>query len=206
MGRSSNREKIIGAGLAAIWANGFATSGVRDIIAAAGVPLGSFTNHFRSKEEFGTVVLARYFEMIRSIIARTLQDEDRPPIARLRSYFDTVTELLAEHDWRHGCLIGNMSLDSSESSDVIREQLAQIFTDWKRPFAVTVSAAQIAGEVRPDLDPDDLAEFLLAGWHGALLRMKVDRRRDSLDRFKRIVFATILTEPASIPRQKKVRR
>jgi TetR/AcrR family transcriptional regulator, transcriptional repressor for nem operon len=34
---------------------------VRDICAAAGVPQGSFTNHFRSKEAFAEEVLNRYF-------------------------------------------------------------------------------------------------------------------------------------------------
>ena len=40
---------------------GYQGASVRDICAAAGVPQGSFTNHFRSKEAFAEAVLNRYF-------------------------------------------------------------------------------------------------------------------------------------------------
>jgi TetR/AcrR family transcriptional regulator, transcriptional repressor for nem operon len=40
----------------------------------------------------------------------------------------------------------------------------------------------------------DLAEFLLASWEGAILRMKVERGPAALDRFKAIVFQTIFKE------------
>jgi hypothetical protein len=39
-------------------------------------------------------------------------------------------------------------------------------------------------------DPMDLAEFLLASWEGAILRMTVDRSPAALDRFKNTVFQT----------------
>jgi len=36
---------------------GFASAGLREITAKAGVAQGSFTNHFASKDEFGVAVL-----------------------------------------------------------------------------------------------------------------------------------------------------
>ena len=44
---------------------------------AAGVPQGSFTNHFRSKEAFGILVLDRYAERIDAIMRETLGDDTR---------------------------------------------------------------------------------------------------------------------------------
>jgi len=40
----------------------------------------------------------------------------------------------------------------------------------------------------------DLAEFLLASWEGAILRMKVERGPAALERFKNIVFQTVFKE------------
>jgi TetR/AcrR family transcriptional regulator, transcriptional repressor for nem operon len=40
----------------------------------------------------------------------------------------------------------------------------------------------------------DLAEFLLASWEGAILRMKVERGPAPLDRFKNIIFQTVFKE------------
>jgi len=43
-------------------------------------------------------------------------------------------------------------------------------------------------EIDSTFDPMDLAEFLLASWEGAILRMKVERGPAALDRFRNIVF------------------
>ena len=51
---------------------------------------------------------------------------------------------------------------------------------------------------RPSL-PQDLAEFLLSSWEGAILRMKVERTAEPLERFKRIAFATVFKEPSHEP-------
>lgn len=195
MGRPSTRDKIIEAGMAAVHRRGFAASGVRDIAVAAAVPLGSFTNHFRSKDRFGVAVLDRYFADLQTVIDTTLRDQSRPPIARLHAYFDAITDRLAASGWRHGCLIGNLSLEVPEHSEALRIRLSELFAEWTQPFAEAVTAAQQAGELRADLDADDLAAVLLAGWHGAMMRMKVDRSRAPLDRFRRVVLAGVLAAP-----------
>jgi hypothetical protein len=43
----------------------------------------------------------------------------------------------------------------------------------------------------------DLAEFLLASWESAILRMKVDCGPAALDRFKNIMFQTAFSKPNS---------
>ena len=58
MPKPSHREKILTEGLRVVHERGFAGASVRDIVQAAGVPQGSFTNHFASKEAFGLEVLA----------------------------------------------------------------------------------------------------------------------------------------------------
>jgi hypothetical protein len=50
MPRSSHREKLLKVGLNVVHAQGFAGASVRDIVHAAGVPQGSFTNHSSRKK------------------------------------------------------------------------------------------------------------------------------------------------------------
>ncbi|TJX50068.1 MAG: TetR family transcriptional regulator, partial [Mesorhizobium sp.] len=38
---------------------------------------------------------------------------------------------------------------------------------------------------------EDLADFLLSSWQGAMLRMKVERSPEPLERFKAIIFKTV---------------
>src|SRR6266705_5460600 len=64
-----------------------------------------------------------------------------------------------------------------------------------------IAEAEALGEIGSSFDPIDLAEFLLASWEGAILRMKVERSAVALDRFKDIVFETVFSKPNSRSRK-----
>ena len=191
MARESKRERILDAGLKVMFRQGFHGSGVRDIVAAASAPQGSFTNHFASKEAFAVEVLDRYFDYVKGLVARALDDRSLSPRDRLRRYLDIITERLAAGRYKRGCLIGDFSLETSQGSDVLRERLAVIYREWITPFADCIKEAQKAGEIASDFPPRELAEFLLASWQGAILRMKVERSAAPLERFKAIAFQTV---------------
>lgn len=195
MGRPSLRSKILESGLRTVHEHGFGNAGIREITTAAGVPQGSFTNHFRSKEAFGVAVLDRYFEGIQATMAATLGDESKSPVERLHAYFDTVAARLAEAEWHHGCLIGNMSLETAEHSDLLRGRLAEVLGGVTEPFARTIRAAQAAGEMRGDFAADQIASVLMSSWQGAMLWMKVQRSAAPIERFKRVTLAAFLTAP-----------
>jgi TetR/AcrR family transcriptional repressor of nem operon len=77
--RISNRDKILTTGLQVVLERGYVGASVRDIVEAAGVPQGSFTNHFDSKEAFSLEVLDLSFENSRVVIGETLRNDALPP-------------------------------------------------------------------------------------------------------------------------------
>src|SRR5712671_3019242 len=195
MTKPSLRNQILDAGLKVMFRKGYIGSGVRDIVAEAQAPQGSFTNHFRSKEIFAREVLDRYFEHTLGLVSQALDDKSLPARERLRRYLDIITERLEADDFTRGCLIGDFSLEAAPLSDMLRERLAAIFTEWRAPFAACIAEAQAIGEIAGTFAPDELADFLLASWEGAILRMKVTRNAEPLERFKRIAFSTVFREP-----------
>jgi TetR/AcrR family transcriptional regulator, transcriptional repressor for nem operon len=197
MARHSLRDSIVEAGLKVMFRKGYVGAGIRDIVAEAPAPQGSFTNHFRSKEEFARTVLDRYFEDLQLVVAQTLGDGTRTARQRLKRYLDIITERLAKAEFSRGCLIGDFSLEAAPQSEILRTRLAEIFAEWRSPFAACIAEGQAAGEIAATFAPEELAEFLLASWEGAILRMKVERNADPLERFKRIAFATVFKEPST---------
>lgn len=173
---------------------GFHGAGVRDVVAEASAPQGSFTNHFRSKEAFAGEVLDFYFAHVRQLVAEALDDGSLTPRDRLRRYLDLVTDRLAADAFTRGCLIGDFSLEVVQASEDLRAQLQAIYREWLPPFADCIAQAQRLGQISCAFPPDDLAEFLIASWEGAILRMKVERSPEPLERFKRIAFATVFRE------------
>src|SRR2546423_1293813 len=186
MSRPSLREDILAGGLRVMFRSGYHRASVRDICAAAGAPHGSFTNHFRSKEAFAGEVLERYFDYLKGLASTSLQDQKLTPRQRLKEYLDIITDKLARDGWKVGCLIGDLSLGASSHSKLLRARLDRIFKEWRKPFAACLAAAQAAGEVDSQFEPTALAEFRLASWEGAILRMQAERGPAAVERFKRI--------------------
>ncbi|MFJ6324365.1 MULTISPECIES: TetR family transcriptional regulator C-terminal domain-containing protein [unclassified Rhizobium] len=191
MPKPSNKNDIIAAGLRVMFRKGYNGAGIRDVVAEAGVPQGSFTNHFRSKEAFAAEVLDQYFAHTRELVGQAFNDRSLGPRERLLRYLDIITERLADDDYLRGCLIGDFSIEVSQTSELLRERLAAIYQEWRKPFERCITEAQQAGEIGTRFSASDLADFLLVSWEGAILRMKVDRSAEALDRFKRIAFATV---------------
>ncbi|QOZ79955.1 TetR family transcriptional regulator [Bradyrhizobium sp. CCBAU 53351] len=194
MPKPSLKDAILDAGLKVMFRTGYHGTSVRDVTAAAGAPQGSFTNHFRSKEAFASEVLDRYFEITKGLVAEALDDASLTPRARLKRYLDIITGRLEADGYGRGCLIGDLSLEAAGSSEMLRTRLSEIFAEWRLPFAACISEAQRSGEIDSEFEPEELADFLLASWQGAILRMKVDRTPQALERFKTIAFKTVFKE------------
>jgi len=194
MSKPSHREDILNAGLKVMVRSGYEGATVRDICSAAGAPHGSFTNHFRSKEAFALEVLDRYFANLQGYVREALADKSLTPRQRLKRYLDIISGVLAGDNWDRGCLIGDFSIETTSQSELLRQRLEAIFEEWRAPFASCIAEAQTVGEIDSTFDPEDLSEFLLASWEGAILRMKVERGPAALERFKKIVFQTVFKE------------
>src|SRR5947209_13143181 len=172
MPKPSHRETILTEGLRVVLERGFCGASVRDVVQAAGVPQGSFTNHFASKEAFCLEVLDLYFEGVRAMIGRTLRNDSLPPLTRLRAFVDAQLEYLNRIGWRNGCLIGNFSAEASEHSELIRTRLVEIFEEMRQSVAYCLRAAVKMGEVPRKTDCDELGGFLVASLQGAILQSK----------------------------------
>ncbi len=192
MPKPSHREKLLAAGLQVVFERGYCGASVRDIVQAAGVPQGSFTNHFRSKEAFCLEILERYFSLVRENIHKTLRNDRAAPLKRLRAWVDLQIRFLEQADMRNGCLIGNYSAEASDHSEAIRRRLVEIFAEIHNSIAYCLKAAVTAGELSSATDCDEVAHFLFTSLQGTILASKVGRSSTPIKRFKKIVFSTLL--------------
>ncbi len=204
MPKPSHRQKLIDVGLRVVREQGYCGASVRDIVRAAGVPQGSFTNHFRSKEAFAVEVLDRYVEMVRRNMATTLLNDRLRPLDRLDAWFTIQVEFLNEAQMRTGCLIGNLSVDAAAQSEAIRDRLRQAYGEVHAGVAACLRAAVAAGQVPRSVgDVDELARFLYASLHGAVLQAKVEWSPEPFERFRRFAFSAVLRAPRRAPRSSR---
>jgi len=190
MARHSLREDIIEAALEQFHSYGFNAAGVKDITDRAGVPKGSFYNHFPSKEALAVVALERYAERSRMEV---LADRSVAPLDRLRIHFELLRAEIEEHEFTRGCLLGNLGAEVADHSEVLRAAVEQNLARWAELMAETLAEAQRAGSLRPGLDPQATAWFVLSAWEGTLISARANRSGAAFDTFFDLVFGTLLT-------------
>ena len=205
MPRPSNKDKLLTDGLRLVHERGFGASSVRDITQAAGVPQGSFTNHFVSKEAFGLEILERYREMTSAAVRATLRNDRLPPLRRLRAWIEGQLEYLRKDDMRRGCLYGNLSAEASEASEAIRFRVASVFAENQASVTYCLQAAIDGGELAPKTDAQELAGFIVSSLQGAILVAKSQRSPIPVERFERVLFERLLPRPER-PTKRRSRR
>ena len=192
MAKTNVRERLLDAGLETLHRCGFNGCGVQEIAETAGVPKGSFYNHFESKEALGAAVLERYWEQRGGSMLRLLEGPDIGPRERLCDYFAVLAANMANRGYTGGCLIGNLGAELSDHSELVRDGVARAFAGWTEALETCIQEGQNLGEISGDYDAALLASFLINAWEGAVLRAKVQKNGASFEEFNQIVFGTLL--------------
>lgn len=185
-------ERILEAGLEALYQHGFNATSVQDITQAAGVPKGSFYNHFESKEALGVEAVNVYASRMGSMLT-PLHSKSVSPLKRLHTYFKKMHQLLSDSQYAQGCMLGNFGSEMSDHSEPIRHSVDSALQAWRGEIESVVLEAQKAGEISADLSATEIASYLLNAWEGAVLRAKIMKSRAPIDTFLKVTFTKVLS-------------
>ena len=198
MPKPSHREKLLQVGMQVVHERGFRGASVRDIVQAAGVPQGSFTNHFASKEAFGLEVIALYAAQADAAMRQTLRNEHLPPLQRLHAFIERSKTGFADDGPRNGCLLGNFSAESNDCGEALRGRVVEALASMEDALASCLRAAVAAGELAPSTDCGKTAAFILAALQGATLLAKARRSPQPLEHFEDVLFERVLERAAPV--------
>ena len=189
MAKSNIRDKLIAAGLELFHTKGYNACGVLDITAAAGVPKGSFYNHFKSKELLALAALNRYENLLG---LDALKDKSKPPIKLLRSLFEGYKTIQIKWQVARGCVMGNFGAELSSQSPAIRKALKNIIERFYDAIAQLVQEAKEREDIDKRCNPQETARFLFNAWQGAVINSKITRSQAPFENFFAVVFDSIL--------------
>jgi len=192
MAKDEVREHLIDVGLKTVWAEGLNATGVKDLVEAAGVPKGSFYYYFPSKEAFTEAVVERYARDGAAQREELLADTSVPPLLRIRRAFEAYLPVYKAVGYTGGCLLGNLSLEAADHSEVVRARLRSAFAVWQASLRRVLAEAEERGELPDGLTADAAAAFLINAWEGALVRMKAERSGAPLRLFIDMAFKRVL--------------
>lgn len=201
-------ERLLSAGLELFLRQGYNATGIQQITAQAGVPKGSFYNHFSSKETFGAAIVDRYADFSRDSWQLMMRSAPDDPLPAIQHVFAQMHDHHARNGFSAGCLIGNLAAEVALASDVCRERLLIAQLAWRERLAGLIREGQKRGAIRDDMPAEALSALTWSVWEGALLRMKVERSARPLRESMKLVLERVYQPltPAPVSKAKRAQR
>jgi TetR/AcrR family transcriptional repressor of nem operon len=166
------KQRLLETGLTMLLEHGYNDLGVQALLEATATPKGSFYHHFRDKEEFALQVIDQYMQQVHAALDACLGDESRPPLERVRQFFELTAQAYRDQGYM-GCLLGGLGQELSGISPVFRSRIEKCFSEIANRIAVCLEAARVRGEIPGDADPTRMASLLVDCWEGAALRSRL---------------------------------
>jgi TetR/AcrR family transcriptional repressor of nem operon len=190
--KQDTKVVLIEAGMQAMFERGYTNTGIQEVLSTVGIPKGSFYHYFNSKEDFALAIINQFDEFYTAKLTQYLRDQSVSPLIRLKNYSQGKIDMLAAWKCRKGCLIGNLSMEMADQSEILRQALSHVMGKWRDLFAACIAEGQQTGEIRRSPDAEKLAELFLDSLEGAVMRAKTFKSVQPLDAFVESMFDYVL--------------
>ena len=176
MSPSPVKEQILEVATRLMAVRGYHRTPLDDILRESGAGKGNFYHYFRSKEDLGYAILDRLLQRFQArTLAPIFGDHGRDPLGQVETFLDEILATQRARNCVGGCPIGNLAMELADAHEGLRQRLADGFECWRQCLAAALTRAQTRGALAPDVDPEGLARFLVAGIEGAILLTKVQK-------------------------------
>jgi AcrR family transcriptional regulator len=162
------RQTLLQAAFDEIYEHGFQAASLDNILSKTDITKGALYHHFRNKKELGYSVVDEIIRpMMREVWLDPFEGVD-DPIEGFKRIFEAVHEAKGEDAARYGCPLNNLAQEMSPLDEGFRERIHSVLEMWRTGLAQALRRGQAAGAVRPDVDVDKTATFILAALEGTV--------------------------------------
>ncbi|MGI1677765.1 MAG: TetR/AcrR family transcriptional regulator [Cellvibrionaceae bacterium] len=171
-----HRAKLIKSAIILFRRQGFAGTGLSEILKKSGAPKGSLYHYFpNGKEELATEALKVAGKTVERTLLQ-LAEKHKQPEQLVRNYFKLLGKWMKESNFRSGCPITTTVLEMVPTSEAISKVSLHIFESWKK-----VIAKSLVDSGNSKSDAKLKADFIITTVSGALIQSRVQQSTLPLD-------------------------
>jgi TetR/AcrR family transcriptional repressor of nem operon len=163
---TDTRLSILHKAFELIYASGYQTTSVDDIIAQTKVTKGAFYYHFKNKDEMGLA-------MINEILYPGMHEALITPLLQAKHSTSEILKmmkgLLQENSFfkvKYGCPAVNLIEEMGGSHPAFRKALSRLFNEWQKAMQQSLEQGKKSGELRKEVNVQQAALFIATGYGG----------------------------------------
>ena len=167
-GQTDTRWRLLQTAAGLFQRQGYASTGVNQVLVESGAPKGVLYFHFPGgKEQLATESVALSGSALGARMAEAI--EHAPDAgAAVESLAELLSNDLEASGFRDGCPVATVALDAADHSEPIRDACQAVYSSWLGALAAYLRSQGIAGP-----DAGELAALIISSLQGALLLARV---------------------------------
>jgi TetR/AcrR family transcriptional repressor of nem operon len=178
---------------------GFNAFSYADVSKALGIRKASLHHHFATKTDLGAALVRRYrLAFLDSL--RDIESGGDDAVERLERYADLYRSVLSK---QRMCMCGMLAADIATLPAVLRESVAEFFSENEAWLTRILRDGRKRGELRFTGSPASMAAFFVSTLEGAMLLARGSGALARLDEAARHLLASVRPPVTKAPRRAK---
>jgi TetR/AcrR family transcriptional regulator, transcriptional repressor for nem operon len=176
---TDTRQRIVDSALYLFWLQGYAATGMAQILERAKANSGSFYFFFKSKEELLLAVLELYIQSLMPVVMDPVISTIANPVERVFGVLEFYRRNLISTGCTYGCPIGRLALEIPEEQFRVHKRLADNFDGWTA--AVEKCLEDAKEELPENTDLKTLSRFVLTVMEGGVMQARAHKAVEPFD-------------------------
>jgi TetR/AcrR family transcriptional repressor of nem operon len=196
----ATRQRIIAQAAPLFNQRGYSGCSLNDIMEVTGLEKGGIYRHFESKEELAAEAFDFAWATASALRTHGL-DSIPDPIERLKQH---IARFGTRSSIPGGCPLLNTAVDSDDGNPVLRERVRKALRSWQASLRKILEEGIAQGTIHPDLDPEDIANHIIASLEGGMVISRLERNDTALGSARRHLESYLETHVRKSPPSKKL--
>ena len=149
-----------------IYAKGYQTTSIDDIIATTQVTKGAFYYHFKNKDEMGLAIINEILKpTLTTSFIEPLKKEENP----IEAIYNLMRSLLMENEFlkvEYGCPAANFTNEMTPWNTDFGKVLNELTKQWTITMTSTIEKGKKNGFIRKDVNAEQVTMFIMSGYWG----------------------------------------
>ena len=163
---SVTRHTILEKAFEIIYTKGYQTTSIDEIIATTKVTKGAFYYHFKTKDEMGLAIINEIVKpTMQTAFIKPLQDAKNP----IKEIYEMTKALLLDNPFlklEYGCPAGNLTQEMTPWNVEFGKALSELILEWQQTIENCIKSAKENGTVRKNVNPQQVAYFIMSSYWG----------------------------------------
>ena len=178
--KQSTKKKIVDKAEKLMWFQGYDGTSLNELVSKAGVSKGAFFHYYPNKQAISQEIIDQYFEQH---LMTPLKDNLQQASTIKNGLFNWIMgffNTFKDHQFKGGCLLGNLALELSDQNEAARQTTKQHFLELENILTNALRPYKAKGKLL--MDPRQTARLIIAAFQGTAMTTKVHKDKNRASR------------------------